>query len=114
MDSRLRPSKVANSEIAEYVSLLHIRKKWSLIGMVALGIGSVVSLAAAVSLMWALRDKTITSTTMLVVAVLCIYPSIGLVNQVVEYRRLKGVLELLDVLQRAASKDTLPIVCVSR
>jgi hypothetical protein len=38
------------------------------------------------------------------VAILCVFPPIGLVNQAVKHRRLNGVLEPLDVLQRAASK----------
>jgi hypothetical protein len=98
-------NKAANSRIEQYASLLRIRKKWSLIYTVVAGICSVVSLAAVIGLTWAFRDRAITFTTMLVVIV-CIFPYIGLVNQVAEHRRLNGVLELLDVLERAAGKGT--------
>ena len=105
MDSH--PETKVASSIDQYAGLLGIRKKWALRGIVAVGIVSVVSLVAAGAFVLALRDRAITATTALVVAILCIYPPIQLTIQVVEYRRLNGMLELLDVLERAASEGAL-------
>ena len=70
------------------------------IGIVALGVCALILLIAAFGLLWALRLKPVTSTTVLLVLVLCVYPLMGVVGQIVEYRRASSLLELLDVLER--------------
>ena len=97
-------TQATNSEIAAYATLIRIRKKWALRNIIAVGIVSVVSFSAVIGLTWAFRDRAISSTTTLVVAQLVVFPYVGLVNLVAEYRRLNGILELLDVLERATSK----------
>jgi hypothetical protein len=97
--------KAINSRIEQYASLLRIRKKSALWGIVAGGGFSVVSLAAAIGLMWAFRDRTTTYATMFIMSIFLVYPPLQLMIQGAEYRRLNGVLELLDVLQRATSES---------
>ena len=98
-------NKAATSRIGQYAGLLRIRKKWALIGMVAFGICTVVCFAVLFGMAWTLRDKAVTRLSMLSVLMPFVFPYVWLVNQVAEYRRLKDVLELLDVLQRAASES---------
>jgi len=63
-----------------------------------------VTLVAAFGVLWALRYKPASSTTVLLVVVLFVCPLLGLVGQIIEYRRVSGLLELLYVLKRGASK----------
>ena len=97
--------KAVNSRIEQYASLLRIRKKWASIGFVAFLIVFVISTAVLFSMAWTLRDKAVTWLTMLVVPMSFVFPYVWLVNWAAEQRRLKGVLELLDVLQRAAGES---------
>ena len=99
--------KAADGPIAQYASLLRIRKRWATIGIVALGIVALVSLVAGVGLLWTMRDKPLSSTSVLLEIVLCANPLVVLASQTGEYRRLSGLLELLDVLERQASSRTL-------
>ena len=100
-------TQVANSEIAAYAGLLRIRKKWALIGIVAFGIVFVICSAVLLGMAWTLGDKAVTRLTTLTVVMVFVFPFVWGVHYVAEYRRLNGLLELLDVLQRAASRGEL-------
>ena len=92
------------NRIAAYASLLRTRKKWALVGSVAFVIVVVISSVALLGMAWTLGDKAMTRLSTLTVVMAFVFPYVGMVNQAAEYRRLKGLLELLDVLERAASK----------
>ena len=89
--------------IEQYAGLLRIRKRWAAIGSVVAAICALITLIAGFGLMWAQRDKPVTGITVLLVLVLCVYPLMGVVSQLVEVRRTTVLLELLDVLKREAS-----------
>ena len=104
MDGHL-DARTANDQVAAYTGLLRIRKRSAWRGIVVAGILAVVSLVAAIVLIWAFRDRTITSTTVLLVAVFVVYPPVHLAIAGAEYRRLSGLLELVEVFERAARMD---------
>jgi hypothetical protein len=91
---------MAERPIEQYAGLLRTRKRWAKIGIVALGICALILLIAAFGLLWARRLKPVTGTTVVLVLALCVYPLLGLVSQLVAYRRACDLLELLDVLER--------------
>jgi hypothetical protein len=91
---------MAKHSIAQYADLLRIRKHWAQIWIVATGIGTLTLLIAGIGLLWTKRLEPVTGVTALLIPVLFIYPLIGLVSQIVEYRRTSGFLELLDALER--------------
>lgn len=97
---------MTGNSLVGYANLLGNRKRWAKIGIVVLGICAFILLIAAFGLLWTKRDQAITGTTLLLVLALCVYPLFGLVSQLVEYRRLRLLLELLDVLQREAHART--------
>ena len=86
--------------IEQYVHLLTIRKRQAKIGIVALGIVLGASVSGAFAWLWAMRLRPITGSGLLPVIVLCVYPVFGLVNQLLAYRRINEMLELLDVIER--------------
>ena len=96
----MKEGQMAERPIEQYAGLLRTRKRWAKIGTVASGVCALVLLIAAFGLMWSIRHKPVTSTTVLLVLVLCVYPLLGLASQIVEYRRASALLELLDVLER--------------
>jgi hypothetical protein len=91
---------MAGSPIEQYTSLLNTRKRWAKIGSVALGICALILLIAALGFLWVKRTQPVTGTSVLIVLVLCFYPLLGLVSQIVEHRWASVLLELLDVLER--------------
>ena len=94
-----------NDDVTAYANLLCIRKKSALRGIVVAGVFAVVSLAAAIAYVWAFRDRTLTSTNVFPLVLFFVYPPVHLAIQGAEYRRLSGLLELIEVLERTARMD---------
>jgi hypothetical protein len=100
-------ARAAHDQVAAYAGLLRTRKRQALIGIIALATCTVVSFAVLGSMALTLMDKAMTRLNTLVAIVVLVFPYLGLVQQAAEYRRLGGLLELIDVLERAERMDAM-------
>ena len=97
----------APTYLEEYTSLLRTRKKYALIYTLVWGVIFAPLFAVAFGLVLAYEDRPVSLLSTIGIVMMVICPLIALMNRVMEYRRLTGMLELLGVLQQAAGENLL-------